>query len=204
MKKNDTIKRIKFIASQTNGYAKMVGRLIKDVMCPAIKSKEEVVEMLSTTASAEDFMKILNALHNKVLPTIEEGVDYKTYYQENKYGHRVVYFIDNETDELPEEDLNNIFNILNNENKAHISDLILAINTPNGIQYFLGVFEGKNGSGDFVDDDMKTVIDFLDRLKENGVTWRSVTSLNNDIADDLSDWIITFTFYELEDGKTKQ
>lgn len=204
MKKNDTIKRIKFIASQTNGYAKMVGRLIKDVMCPAIKSKEEAVEMLSTTASAEDFMKILNALHNKVLPTIEEGVDYKTYYQENKYGHRVVYFIDNETDELPEEDLNNIFNILNNENKAHISDLILAINTPNGIQYFLGVFEGKNGSGDFVDDDMKTVIDFLDRLKENGVTWRSVTSLNNDIADDLSDWIITFTFYELEDGKTKQ
>lgn len=204
MKKNDTIKRIKFIASQTNGYAKMVGRLIKDVMCPAIKSKEEAVEMLSTTASAEDFMKILNALHNKVLPTIEEGVDYKTYYQENKYGHRVVYFIDNETDELPEEDLNNIFNILNNENKAHISDIILAINTPNGIQYFLGAFEGKNGSGDFVDDDMKAVIGFLDRLKENGVTWRSVTSLNNDIADDLSDWIITFTFYELEDGKTKQ
>lgn len=204
MKKNDTIKRIKFIASQTNGYAKMVGRLIKDVMCPAIKSKEEVVEMLSTTASAEDFMKILNALHNKVLPTIEEGVDYKTYYQENKYGHKVVYFIDNETDELPEDDLNNIFNILNNENKAHISDLILAINTQNGIQYFLGVFEGKNGSGDFVDDDMKAVIGFLDRLKENGVTWRSVTSLNNDIADDLSDWIITFTFYELEDGKTKQ
>lgn len=204
MKKNDTIKRIKFIASQTNGYAKMVGRLIKDVMCPAIKSKEEAVEMLSTTASAEDFMKILNALHNKVLPTIEEGVDYKTYYQENKYGHKVVYFIDNETDELPEDDLNNIFNILNNENKAHISDIILAINTPNGIQYFLGVFEGKNGSGDFVDDDMKAVIGFLDRLKENGVTWRSVTSLNNDIADDLSDWIITFTFYELEDGKTKQ
>lgn len=204
MKKNDTIKRIKFIAKQTGGYVKMVGRLISDVMNPAIKSKEEVLEILSTTASAEDFMKILNALHNKVLPTIEEGVDYKTYYQENKYGHKVVYFIDDETDELPEDDLNNIFSILNNENKVHISDLILAINTPNGIQYFLGMFEGKNGSGDFVDDDMKTVVGFLDRLKENGVTWRSVTSLNNDIADDLSDWVITFTFYELEDDKVEQ
>lgn len=203
MKKNDTIKRIKFIVKQTVGYAKMVGRLINDVMNPAIKSKEEVLEMLSTTATAEDFMKILNALHNKVLPTLEEGVDYKTYYQENKYGHKVVYFIDDEADELPNDDLDNIFNILNSENKAHISDLILAINTTNGVQYFLGMFEGKNGKGDFVDDDMKTIVGFLDRLKENGVTWRTVTSLNNDIADDLSDWIITFTFYELEDGKTK-
>ena len=45
----------------------------------------------------------------------------------------------------------------------------------------------------------------MDRLKENGVAWRSVTSLNNDIPDDLSDWIITFTIKDLEkNGEVEQ
>ena len=205
MKKNDTIKRVKFIARQTKGYAKMVGRLINDVMHPAIKSKEEVLEKLTTTPSVEDIVKIFNELHNKVVPSLEMGVDYKVYNQENKYGHSIIYFFDNENDELPEDELSKVWDILNNEKEAHISDLVLVINTYAGPQYFIWLAEGKNGSGDFVDDDMKLVVRFLDRLKENGVAWRSVTSLNNDIPDDLSDWIITFTFKDLEkDGEVEQ
>ena len=114
MKKNDTIKRVKFIAKQTKGYAKMVGRLINDVMHPAIKSKEEVLEKLTTTPSVEDIVKIFNELHNKVVPSLEMGVDYKVYNQENKYGHSIIYFFDNENDELPEDELSKVWDILNN------------------------------------------------------------------------------------------
>ena len=53
--------------------------------------------------------------------------------------------------------------------------------------------EGKNGSGDFVDDDMKNVIKCLDVMKEAGAGWRCVTDVVIDIPDDVSDWAITFT-----------
>jgi hypothetical protein len=60
-------------------------------------------------------------------------------------------------------------------------------------QYFFLINEGKNGSGDFVDDDMKNVVKYLDEMKEAGATWRTITDLVNDIVDDVSTWAITFT-----------
>ena len=60
-------------------------------------------------------------------------------------------------------------------------------------QYYFRIHEGKNGSGDFVDDDMKNVVKYLDEMKEAGASWRTITDLANDIVDDVSTWAITFT-----------
>ena len=113
MKKNDTIKRIKFISTQTKGYMKMVGRMIKDVMNPAIKSKEQVLEMLNTTASVEDFFKILDELHNRVMPSLEADVDYKRYDTSN--GPTIIYFFDDDADCLTKEEIDKVCELFKNE-----------------------------------------------------------------------------------------
>ena len=71
--------------------------------------------------------------------------------------------------------------------------VVHAVENKNGeLQYFMKINQGKNGNGDFVNDDMKSVIRILDALEEKGATWRNVTDLKNDIVDDLSNWVITF------------
>ena len=70
---------------------------------------------------------------------------------------------------------------------------VFAIRNNGHYQYFLLIHEGKNGNGDFVDDDMKNVVKYLDAMKEAGATWRCVTDVSIDIPDDVSTWAITFT-----------
>ena len=63
-------------------------------------------------------------------------------------------------------------------------------------EYLFKIGRGRNGSGDFVDVDMKEVTDIIHILRENGATSATVVDVWVDPADDLSDWVIGFRLDE--------
>lgn len=59
-------------------------------------------------------------------------------------------------------------------------------------QYFHNIHLGKNGPGDFVEDDLQDLIDKLRYMKGCGASEINMTEGKRDILDDVSSWSITF------------
>ena len=56
------------------------------------------------------------------------------------------------------------------------------------------ISRGRNGDGDFVTVDMMEIKDIVTKIRECGAASAQVLDVFVDCADDVSDWIITFTF----------
>ena len=59
--------------------------------------------------------------------------------------------------------------------------------------YYFTISRGRNGSGDFVNVDMKEIADIISIMRENGATNATPIDVFIDCPDDLSDWVIAFT-----------
>ena len=60
-------------------------------------------------------------------------------------------------------------------------------------RFFFRLSRGRNGSGDFVTVDMKEIQDIIVTIRDNGASDAGVMDVFVDPADDVSDWVITFT-----------
>ena len=92
---------------------------------------------------------------------------------------------------MSDEQVLKVSNVINSIDNKPLK--VFAIKGVYKYQFYFRIHEGKNGSGDFVDDDMKNIVKYLDQMRDAGATWRTITDLSNDIVDDVSDWVITFT-----------
>lgn len=172
------------------------GKFLKDtgdVFKNRIDTAEEAKNLLRTSAKIKDIIEIENSISgcyfgngkvNSYMPSDE-------YILNDDYGFKLYYFNGAKADFISDEELLKVSKIVNSiKNKPKV---VFAIRVNGKYQYYFRIHEGKNGSGDFVDDDMKNVVKYLDAMKESGATWRTITDLKNDIVDDVSDWAITFT-----------
>ena len=159
-----------------------------------IDTAEEAKELLRTTASVRNLIDIENAVNgchfkngkvSSYMPTSE----YTLY---DDYGFKLYFFNGQKSDFIKDEDLLKVSKIIKSL-KKNKPNMVFALRNGETYQFYFRIHEGKNGSGDFVDDDMKNVVKYLDAIKESGASWRSITDLQNDIIDDVSDWVITFT-----------
>lgn len=78
-------------------------------------------------------------------------------------------------------------------NSSNCGDIIACPNINGETQYFTIIRLGKNGHGDFVNDDLTDITRELLKLKLRGISWISMTNAERDILDDISYWGITFT-----------
>lgn len=78
-------------------------------------------------------------------------------------------------------------------NSSKCGDIIACPNISGETQYFTIIHLGKNGHGDFVNDDLTDITRELLKLKLRGISWISMTNAERDILDDISYWGITFT-----------
>ena len=160
---------------------------ITEVFKHRIKTADEAINILQTSASVDELYAIQDALMTlKGTLTSKEYILY-----ESEMGRIVQFKHKTKIDILSDEETLKVFKSVKSM-KARHGDIYCITNIKGEHQYFVLVHEGKNGNGDFVDDDMKNVVKYLDNLKDNGATWRSVTDMTNDILDDVSAWVLTF------------
>lgn len=199
--KKGLFNKVKYIVNSFTFYGKGFVRDISNVIYPTICDANGVRNLLKSTASVKDMQAIDSALKGVYnfdgkLHNVMCSDEYKRY-DDTINLNEIIYFCGskNKISYLNDEELNKAFKVLHavsNLSKKHLMAYCI-VNSLGKYQYFIYITEGKNGYGDFVDDDMKSVIKYLDAIKEAGATWRSVTNMLNDIVDDVSDWVITFT-----------
>ena len=163
----------------------------EEYLTSSVKSGKEARNLLLTDASVENINKIEKSVFNTFL----ENGKWATYMPKREYTKHyvdsfcIVRFGSNKDKKIPD----NVCDVLRGLDVGNNVPTIYAVENKNGeLQYFMKINQGKNGNGDFVNDDMKSVIRILDALEEKGATWRNVTDLKNDIVDDLSSWVIPF------------
>ena len=69
------------------------------------------------------------------------------------------------------------------------SDGVIVTNDLGQTCLFYLLYEGKNGNGDFVKDDMKNVFEKLSEISDNGLR-SSIKDIKSDSLDDVSTWCV--------------
>lgn len=166
---------------------------IDDAFRDKLNTAEEAKDLLRMRASVEDLIKIDKAIDGRRFSGSAPGsympsTEYTLY---NDYDFKLYFLNGEKSDFLNDEEVLKVVKIINSlKNKP---GKVFGFRAKFKYQFYFLIHEGKNGSGDFVDDDMKNVVSYLDSMKEAGATWRTITDLKNDIVDDVSSWVITFT-----------
>lgn len=191
--KSTLFDKVKYIFERFLFHGKKFVQDTGEVFKNRIDTAEEAKELLRTTASVKDLLEIgssitgcrfANGKINAYMPSSE----YTLY---DDYGFKLYYFNSSKNDFINDEELLKVSKIINSLNEK--VKIVFAIRNNGIYQYYFLLKEGKNGSGDFVDDDIKNVVKYLDTMKDAGATWRCVTDVSIDILDDVSLWAITFT-----------
>lgn len=194
--KSTLFEKVKYVVERLLFHGKKFVEDTGEVFKNRIDTAAEASELLRTTASVKDLYDIKDAVigsrfSNGKINTYMSSNEYTLY---DDYGYKLYYFNGEKADFINDEELLKVSRIIDAVNK--IKDqirIVFAIRNNGGYQYFFQIHEGKNGNGDFVDDDMKNVIKYLDAMKEAGTSWRCITDVSIDIPDDISNWVITFT-----------
>lgn len=191
--KSTLFEKVKYLFERLLFHGKKFVDDIDDVLKDRIDTAEEAQDLLRQSANVIDLFEIEKAVNgvyfkngkvNSYMPSSE----YSLY---DDYGYKLYYFNGAKKDFIPDEELLKVSKVI--KSISNKPKTIFAIRVAYKYQYYFMLHEGKNGSGDFVDDDLKNIVKYLDAMKESGATWRSITDLKNDIVDDVSDWVITFT-----------
>jgi len=191
--KSTLFEKVKYVFERFLFHGRMFVNDTNEVFKNRIDTADEVKEILKTSAKTTDLMEIERAIKgvyfrngnvNSYMPSNE-------YTLNDDYGFKLYNFNGQKNDFITDEEMLKVSKVINAmSNKPKV---VFAIRVGMKFQYYFRIKEGKNGTGDFVDDDMKNVVKYLDEMKEAGATWRTITDLLNDIVDDVSDWAITFT-----------
>lgn len=193
--KTTLYEKVKYIVERLffhgSKFVKDAGEVFKN----RINTAEEAKELLKTSAKVKDMYEISDAIHGVYcqdgkIKTYMPSDEY-TVYDVGTLPIKLYYFNGQKSDFINDEELIKLYKILKPVN-LKVND-IYCLRAMGKYQFYFLIKEGKNGVGDFVDDDMKNIVDYLDKLKESGATWRCVTDVAIDIPDDVSTWVITFT-----------
>jgi hypothetical protein len=190
--KNTLFEKVKYVFERLVFHGRKFVSDTSEVFKNRIDTAEEVKDILKSSAKVTDLIEIEKAIKdvhfrngkvNSYMPSNE-------YTLNDDYGFKLYLFNGQKNDFITDEEILKVSKVINAmSNKPKV---VFAIRVGIKFQYYFRIKEGKNGSGDFVDDDMKNVVKCLDEMKEAGATWRTITDLENDIVDDVSDWAITF------------
>ena len=187
--------KVRYVLERLLFHGKKFVNDTSEVFKNRIDTAEEAKELLRTTASVANLFEIKNSINgcyfNNGKVSAYMPSDEYTLYDDN--GYKLYYFNCQKNDFIEDEELIKVSSVIKSLKKKKPEQVFAIRNMGGSYQYFFLIHEGKNGSGDFVDDDMKNVVKYLDAMKEAGATWRTITDLRNDIVDDVSDWAITFT-----------
>lgn len=191
--KSTLFEKVKYVVERLLFHGKKFVEDTGEVFKNRIDTAEEAKELLRTTASVTDLIEISksikgNYFNNGKINSYMPKSEYTLY---DDYGFKLYFFNEAKADYITDEELLKVSKVISSVNK-NIKN-VFAIRNTESHQYFFLINEGKNGIGDFVDDDMKNVVKYLDSMKEAGATWRTITDLKNDIVDDVSSWVVTFT-----------
>ncbi len=191
--KNKIVDNAKYVFGRFLFHGKKFVQDTVEVFKNRIDTAEKAKELLKTTANVKDLLEIeksITGCHlvdgklNFYMPSSE----YTLY---DDYNYKLYYFNGVKNDFINDEELLKVSKVIGSLN-GKIKTVFCIIN--NGVyQYYFLLREGKNGNGDFVDDDVKNVVKYLDSMKDAGALWRCVTDVSIDIPDDVSLWAITFT-----------
>ena len=190
--KTTLFEKVKYVIERFLFHGNLLLKDTREAFKNRIDTAEEAIRLLSSTASVQDLIEIGNSIKgvyfsngkpNAFMPSSE----YTLY---DDYGFKLYYFNSSKNDFINDEELLRVSRVIKAVGKKITT--VFAIKIGGEYQYFFLINEGKNGYGDFVDDDMKNVVKYLDNMKEAGVIWRSVTDLSNDFVDNTSAWVITF------------
>lgn len=190
--KSTLYEKVRYVVERLFFHGKKFVEDTTEVFKNRIDTAEEAKELLKTSAKVIDLIEIENAVKgvhfrngkvNAYMPSDE-------YTLNDEYGFKLYNFNGQKMDFISDEEMLKVANVINSiKNKPNI---VFAIKAFGKYQYYFKIHEGKNGNGDFVDDDLKNVVGYLDAMKDAGATWRTITDLINDIVDDVSSWAITF------------
>lgn len=191
--KSTLYEKVKYVVERLFFHGQKFVEDTTEVFKNRIDTAEEAKELLRTSAKVVELIDIERAIKgvyfrngnvNSYMPSDE-------YTLNDDYGFKLYLFNGQKNDFITDEEMLKVARVINAmSNKPKV---VFAIRARTKFQYYFRIKEGKNGTGDFVDDDMKNVVKCLDEMKEAGATWRTITDLVNDILDDVSDWAITFT-----------
>ena len=139
----------------------------------------------------EDLIKMVNERGN--IMNICNLTSYVTSHQ-NEFNfeieNNVLNLADEKIKEAEKQKLINIIDLL----KTYTRFFYFIVRVKNNfghIQYFVNIHEGKNGNGDFVNDDLTNIYTALIKIKPY-TKWLSFTDVDVDISDDVSTWGVTF------------
>lgn len=184
---------VKYVLKRFFFHGKKFVKDIDEAFKNNLNTAEEAKDLLRMRASVDDLFKIERAIDGRKFSDNAPGSympssEY-TLYDDN--GFKLYYFNGEKGDFLSDEQVLKVSNVINSIDNKPLK--VFAIKGVYKYQFYFRIHEGKNGSGDFVDDDMKNIVKYLDQMRDAGATWRTITDLSNDIVDDVSDWVITFT-----------
>lgn len=191
--KSSFYENVKYIVRRLLFHGQKFINDVDETFKKRVNTAEEAKDLLRKRAGVEDLIEIGKSIDGRKFSDNAPG----SYMPSNEYtlydgnGFKLYYFNGEKGDFLSDEQVLKVFKVVNSiDNKP---TKVFAINGVHKYQFYFSIHEGKNGSGDFVDDDMKNVVKYLDQMYNAGATWRTITDLHNDIVDDASDWVITFT-----------
>ena len=191
--RNSLYEKVKYLTFRLFFHGKKFIKDVDETFKNRIDTAGKATELLRGGAKVEDLYEIAKSIDgkrfsNNVPYSYMPSSEYTLY---NDFGFNLYYFNGEKNDFMSDEELLKLSNVINAlKNKP---SKVFALKVAYKYQFYFLLHEGKNSSGDFVDDDMKNIVSYLDAMKEAGATWRTITDLHNDIMDDVSDWVITFT-----------
>jgi len=194
--KSTLFDKIKYIIERLMFHSKKFVEDTGEVFKNRIDTAEKAANLLRARASVKDIFEITKSISgcyfsNGKINSYMPSNEYTLY---DDYGYKLYYFNGQKSDFINDEELLKVNEIIKSVNKTNkIVRIVYAIRNYGKYQYFFQIHEGKNGNGDFVDDDMKNIIKHLDNMKDAGAAWRCITDVSIDILDDVSTWVITFT-----------
>jgi hypothetical protein len=189
-------KKVKYVLSRVLFYGKVFANDVNDYCRYRIRTAEEAKRLLREGAKVDDMYSIQSAIHD----IYHDDGKIKTYMSPSEYTlydigamkTKLYYFNGDKENYITDEKVLKLYDVIKDLDDVLYPD-IYCLNNMGKYQFYCLIKEGKNGSGDFVDDDMTNVLGYLNKLKDNGATWRCVTDVIIDIPDDVSTWVITFT-----------
>ena len=191
--RNNLYSCVKYVVNRLFFHGKKFVKDVDEVFKKRVNTAEEAKDLLRQRASVNDLYEITKSIDGRRFADNLPGsyIPSSEYTLYNDGGFNIYYFNGEKSDFLSDEEVLKVSKIINAlENKP---SKVFGFKAVYKSQFYFLIHEGKNGGGDFVDDDMKNVVKYLDAMSKAGATWRTITDLHNDIVDDVSDWVITFT-----------
>lgn len=187
--KNITKEKASEMLREVRGTFKELYRNLKEIYNKEITSDEDVKRMISDNPSVETLFKLNHYTINNI----------KGYNMDDDYFlYDTANFDDSDSYAIRDRVLKNIFNKL-----GLTGTIVYRVGFSDGehlrSEYFFTVSRGRNGSGDFVNVDMKEIADIINIMRDNGATNATPIDVFIDAPDDLSDWVIGFMIDEEND-----